>query len=229
MSCPRTIRILALTVVLWGPIQPSAGSGEQILRDQCAACHAIEPPADTDPVARLEASAPPLYYAGNKYREPWLVEWLQTPTTITPAGYVPVHNIAPGPDGDVIDADRLPVHPALDAEDARDVAAALMGLRPHDRLLEQEDYEPGTVALRMGTMDFRRFKGCIACHQDRPGTGGVSGPELHSAWARLQPGYLVSYIRDPQAWDPLATMPDPELTESAVHRLVDYLHTLSEE
>lgn len=229
MICPHAIRFFLLALALGGSIQQVAGSGEAVLWQQCAACHAIEPPADTDPVARLEAVAPPLYYAGNKYREPWLVEWLQAPTEISPAGYVPVNNVVPGPDGDVIDHERQPVHPVLEAEDAHEVAEALMRLRPYDDLLAQESYEPGTVALRMGTMDFRRFKGCIACHQDRPGAGGVSGPELHGAWTRLKPEYLVSYIRDPKAWDPLATMPNPGLNESAVHRLVHYLHTLGEE
>ncbi len=229
MIYSRTIRLFAMALVLGGPIQLAAGSGEQVLRQQCSACHAIEPPTDPDPVARLDESAPPLYYAGNKYRDTWLIEWLQAPVVITPAGHVPANNVVSGPDGDVIDTERQPVHPRLDAEVAREVAAALMRLRPYDDLLAQESYEPGTVALRMGTMDFRRFKGCIACHQDRPGTGGVSGPELHGAWSRLQAGYLVSYIRDPKAWDPLATMPDPELNEGAVHRLVHYLHTLSEE
>ena len=32
----------------------------------------------------------------------------------------------------------------------------------------------------MAALNFSKFKGCIACHQDEEGNGGRSGPELYS-------------------------------------------------
>ena len=45
---------------------------------------------------------------------------------------------------------------------------------------------------------------CIGCHQDEPGYGGVSGPELYTAWERLQPSFIASWTSagtyTPLAW-----------------------------
>lgn len=193
---------------------------------ECAACHRLEPVDRSSGAAeRLHRQAPPLQYAGNKYREQWLVEWLQNPVPVHPQGfYQPASIVA------AVDRDSFPghdeAHPQLEVERAREVAEYLMALKPYQNLIDAQSYEPGTVALRMGAMDFRRFKGCGACHQDEPGRGGLSGPELHTAWERLQPDYLASYIENPTLWDPNTMMPATDYNADAVKRLVDYLHTI---
>lgn len=220
--------LLVLLVVL--PWMAQA-DGAAIVKDRCAACHAITQPdyAGSGIEERLQRQAPPLYYAGNKYRSEWLLSWLQVPTRLYPAGYRIGGAVTTGPDGDMVDDSKLPQHPALDAAEATQVTDYLLTLKPYDALIAQDKYTPGTVAQRMGMMDFRKFKGCNACHQDEPGTGGYSGPELHTAWQRLQPAYISSYITNPVAWDPHTIMPVGKMNEAAAHKLVNYLKLLGGE
>ena len=208
-------------------IAEGAASAQQ----KCASCHALEQP-DYEGLGiaeRLQRQAPPLYFAGNKYREEWLLDYLQSPQTIHPGGYFPEVAMKVTSEGDMPDADTLHQHLSMDAAEAGQVTAFLMSLQPHDELLADDSYVPATVALRMAQMDFRKFKGCDACHQDAPGEGGFSGPQLYDAWQRLQPGYLSSFIQNPVAWDPNTTMPVPQMNEAAVHKLVNYLKLTGEE
>lgn len=211
---------------------PLAGlaDGASIVRDQCAECHAVERPdyEALGPTERLMRKAAPLYFAGNKYREEWLLQQLQQPARINPAGYLPNASVVNTEAGDIPDDDSLQEHVSLSAQDAADVTEYLMTLRPYDDLLAQSNYQPGNVAMRMGMMDFRKFKGCDACHQDVAGTGGLSGPELHTVWQRLQPAYIASFLQQPTAWDPNSIMPVPQMNEQAIHKLVDYLKLIGE-
>lgn len=221
-----------LLIVLGLGLPSFAGAdGGALAQRQCAGCHALAgPPTQVSgPGARRDRQAPPLYYAGNKFRRDWLVHWLQRPDPIRPAGVVPFAHTRNTPDGDVIDSESLSAHPALAKADAEVLADFLMTLQPFAGLIAAETYQPGTVAVRMGRMNFGKFKGCDGCHQDGPGYGGVSGPELYTAWQRLQPEFIASYIADPLAWDPLSVMPRTALKSAEVHKLADYLKALAEE
>lgn len=218
------LRTLAIAASLAACV-PAAAAGAQAA---CGSCHALARPdfAKLGIAERLERKAPPLWYAGNKYREGWLAQWLQSPTTIFSAGYFPNAAIRSTPEGDVPDPEKLHKHGALPKAEAEAIADELMALKPHDALIAAVKYEPGTVARRMGSMDFGKFKGCQACHQDEAGKGGLSGPEMHTAWQRLQPAYIVSFITDPRAWDANTIMPRMEMNEAAVHKLADYLKVI---
>src|SRR5690606_10564583 len=177
---------------------------------------------------RAERKGPPLYYAGNKYREEWLVEWLQQPERTWPGGvFAPAHAIST-PEGDVIDAASLPEHPKLSAADAESAARYLMTLRPFDELIAAQAYEPGTIALRIGQMNFSKFKGCDSCARAALGYGGGAGPDRYSAGKRLQPGSIAAYIWDPVAFDPPTVLPKAGLPPEEVNKLADYLKALSE-
>jgi len=78
-------------------------------------------------------------------------------------------------------------------------------------------------------MECVKFKGCSDCQRDKPEYGGLTGPELYSAWQRPQPEFIVSYIRNPSTWDMHSIMPDRDLGDTQIHKLADYLHTLSKE
>ena len=80
----------------------------------------------------------------------------------------------------------------------------------------------------MGQMNFGKFKGCDACHQDAPGEGGLSGPELYTAWQRLQPAFIASYMGNPVAWDPHTLMPKGDLNAASVKKIADYLKVIGE-
>lgn len=206
-----------------------ATAGEQIVARDCVQCHDIKGPAPTTLEGMWARQGPDMFYAGNKYREEWLVQWLQKPTRIRPAGMFFAHHVEHDGERDILKPDTLPEHPALDAETAKRVAAWLMTLQANSALITAGEYQPGTIALSMGEMLFDRFRGCLGCHEIEPGFGGLSGPEVYTAGARLQPDYMLSYMRNPQAWDPRSFMPARKLNDNDLQRLVHYLRALSEE
>jgi len=57
----------------------------------------------------------------------------------------------------------------------------------------------------------------------------LSGPELYTAGKRMQPEFIASYIRSPQAWDPLIWMPNKHVTDANIQKLVNYLELLSKD
>jgi mono/diheme cytochrome c family protein len=205
-----------------------AAFAEGMLQGSCSACHNVKGPAAQTLKAVFEKKGPDLFYAGNKYRQEWLVSWLQKPSRIRPAGMLYGH-IKAGAKGDEIDASALKDHVALSKADATSVAAELMKLKPHDDLIAKEKIEPGTISKQMGEMAFNKFLGCMACHLIEPEYGGMSGPEVYTAAKRLQPQYIASFIRSPQAWDPKSMMPNKNLSDVNIQKMVRYLDVLSKE
>lgn len=210
------------------PLAANADAAGDV-QQQCGTCHALKHNYATSAIQeRAERKAPPLDYAGNKFQRAWLVSWLQNPVRIRPAGVFPPAHLKEGPDGDAIDATSLPKHPAVPAAQAEAMADYLLTLKPFDSLIKAETYQSGTIAERMGKMNFGKFKGCDACHQDASNSGGVSGPELYTAWKRLQPAFISSYIGNPVAWDPHTMMPKGDANADAVHKLANYLKVIGE-
>jgi len=202
---------------------------ESALQGGCATCHNIKGPTAQTLKAVFEKKGPDLFYAGNKFRQEWLVSWLQKPTRIRPAGMFHGEHIKVGAKGDEIDTSTLTMHPALSKADATSVAAELMKMKPHDDLIAKEKVEPGTISMQMGEMAFDKFLGCMACHLIEPEYGGLSGPELYTAAKRLQPQYMLSFIRDPQAWEPKSMMPNKNLSDANIQKMARYLESLSKE
>lgn len=217
--------ILAILLGLSG----TAFSAEETFPKDCAACHNISGPAAQTLKEAFDKKGPDLFYAGNKYRQEWLAAWLQKPKRIRPAGMYYGNHIKPGAKSDEIDASTLAEHVALPKADATAIAAWLMKLKPHDDLIAKEKIEPGTITKQMGEMNFDKFQGCMACHLIEPEYGGVSGPELYTAARRLQPEYMASYIRNPQAWEPKSWMPNKQVSDGGIQKLVRYLELLGKD
>ncbi len=207
----------------------AADEGSAILTQRCAGCHNLTGPAPHTLKALWARKGPDFFYAGNKYRAEWLRAWLQKPTRIRPAGEFYADHVRSGEKGDEIDPTTLEPHLALPATDADAVAQALMRLKPHDELIAAERIEPGSISKSMGEMAFDKFLGCMACHEIEPGYGGASGPELYTAALRLQPEFIASYIRSPQAWDPKIWMPNKRVSDPNIQKLVHYLAELAKE
>jgi cytochrome c2 len=200
-----------------------------MLQKDCSGCHNITGPAAQTLKDAFAKNGPALFYAGNKYRQEWLVSWLQKPGRIRPAGMYYGDHIKVGAKSDEIDTATLKDHVTLSKADATAVAAELMQMKPHDDLIAKEKIEPGTIDKMMGEMNFDKFWGCMACHLIEPEFGGLSGPELYTAAKRLQPEFIASFIRNPQAWEPKTWMPNKEVSEGSIQKLVHYLETLSKE
>lgn len=208
----------------------AADDGMGLLQSYCSECHNLTGPAPSTLEELRQRKAPDLFYAGNKYRQEWLEGWLQEPTRIRPAGVFYADNVIDGDDGiDAIDEGKLVDHMPLRAQDAATAAAALMTLRAGDDLMNPGEYKEGTISLSMGEMMFDKFRGCLACHQIEPEYGGRSGPEVYTAAKRLQADWMISYMRNPQAWDPRTFMPNRHLTDADLQKLVHYMRALAEE
>lgn len=225
------LRLLAACAALGAalPLPGWTASGADILKNQCISCHAVTRPEGRTVEQILERKAPDLSYAGAKFNKDWLAAWLQQPTVIRPAGAMYTRAVKASGAGtaDVIDTAALQPHPKLAAEDAAAAAAALMELGVKDGLVEKGAFKndpPGGMAALL----FNKLRGCASCHSAKPGAGGLSGPELYTAGARLQPDYVVAFIANPQKFDPKVWMPHLSLTNADLQRLSAYLMTLKE-
>ena len=204
-------------------------AAEGMLQKECAACHNISGPVAQTLKQAFAKKGPDLSYAGNKYRQEWLVSWLQKPERIRPAGMYYGDHLEAEAKGDEIDTATLKDHVALSKADATKVAAELMQLKSHDDLIAREKIEPGTISKQMGEMAFDKFLGCMACHLIEREYGGLSGPELYTAAKRLQPVFIASFIRSPQAWEPKSWMPNKHVSDGNIQKIVNYLQVLSKE
>lgn len=87
MMHERYIRRVAARLALLLALAAASTAGaaaevsERVAAD-CGGCHDLRGPADDSLEVRSQRKAPPLFYAGNKFREDWLVAWLQNPTRI---------------------------------------------------------------------------------------------------------------------------------------------------
>lgn len=208
-----------------------ARTGQEVLQQQCVACHAVSKPQSLDLERLWQRKGPDLYYAGIKFNQPWLEKWLQNPTTIRPAGVMPARSVRAAADKtpDTIDPSALPAHLALSKDEAAAVAAELMKLGPDLGLVEKGAFRNDPPNVSMASMLFSKLRGCASCHSAKPGNGGSSGPEMYDGGARLQPDYVVAYLRDPQKFDPHVWMPRLDLNDADVQKLAGYITTLKGE
>ena len=210
--------------------QARADGVQQYIQSNCIACHAMKKP-DFEGLGieeRINRKGPHLYYAGDKFNSDWLQAWLEEPYRIRPGGSFPPDHTIVTDEGDVINKESLLEHISIPKEMSKGVAEYLLSLKLEKTPTLEKEYTEKQVSPVMGKMDFHKFKGCAACHGDSPGIGGVSGPELYTAWARLNQNYFISYIKNPTAWDPHSMMPNKHLNEEDIHKLVDYLRQVGE-
>ncbi|QDE28893.1 cytochrome c [Paremcibacter congregatus] len=230
-SYSRFLFLFILTVLgaVWGSqAGAQTQSGSSLVQGECAACHAVSASQLTEK-GRMAQKGPALFYAGTKYRRDWVMKWLQDPVRIRPGGMFAGNHTIVTEEGDEIDAGSLVPHPRLDAKQAIDVADYLMTLTAHADVVRAQEYKPKKVSKRMGAMNFNKFKGCSSCHQDEPEYGGVSGPELYTAYSRLKADFIVAYIRNPLVWEGVSLMPHSDLKDKEIYKLVHYLKLISGE
>jgi mono/diheme cytochrome c family protein len=217
---------MRLTVLLLGALAvlaPAAACAQAApeLQAQCASCHALTRP-DNPTLDRLwTRKGPDLWYAGNKFNRDWLVKWLQKPTPIRPGGVLWFKHARPGDPRDTLDTAAVPAHPAVDAATAARLADALMALKAPG--LTDAPVETDGANMMMARLAFAKLRGCSSCHQDAPGQGGLSGPELYDAAQRLRPEYIYAYTKDPQKFDRFIWMPRLPLSEPDLKNLTAYL------
>ena len=192
----------------------------------CGACHTFDARRDDDAMARTAAAAPDLSYAGSKYRSDWLRGWLRSPSRLRPGGYQPWTVTVASDSGDHLDASRLSAHPRVGDGELEQVVSALQTLRrdinPHPAPSgESPTREPAGAA---GQLQFTKVLACGGCHESEPGVGGLSGPELYTASARLKPDWLRAFVADPRYWS-AGMMPVAGLRAQQIDAISTFLMT----
>jgi len=238
----RFLLLIAFTVLVSPALSSADEAGEVLLKHRCASCHDLRGPAPATIRQLWKRDAPDLFYAGNKFQRQWLVEWLQKPVRIRPAGvnYLRTINSTPPADQKGKSGRKFDVlwgsvlkplkHTTLSKQDAEMAADALMDLKPHTALSSDVALDTSKkVSLEKGEAIFDKIYGCKSCHQIEPGYGGFTGAELYTAGKRLQPGYILSYIKRPKNWDPKIWMPNLRVTPDDVQKITNYLILLSKE
>jgi len=206
-----------------------ADDGMDILQKRCVSCHDLSGPAAQSVQELWQRKGPDLFYAGSKYNAEWLERWLVKPRRIRPAGHHSIRHIKPGDKRDMIDATTLKPHMALSSSDAEEVTEALMKLKATAEMMGTSVFKGGSISASFGEMVFDKFNGCMACHEIEPGFGGLSGPEVYTAAKRYQADYLVSFITNPQAWNPKTPMPNKHVSAPNIQKIVQYLQALAKE
>jgi mono/diheme cytochrome c family protein len=206
-----------------------ADEGDAILEKRCASCHALSGLAAQSVQELWQRKGPDLFYAGSKYNSEWLEKWLAKPRRIRPAGYHYVQHIQPGKKRDMVDKKTLKPHLALSADEAEEVTEALMKRKAPAEMVSSGAFKGGSISASFGEMVFDKFNGCMACHEIEPDFGGLSGPEVYTAAKRYQTDYLVSFISNPQAWNPKTPMPNKRIAAVNIQKIVQYLQALAKE
>jgi mono/diheme cytochrome c family protein len=161
----------------------------------CASCHIVnKSQADRTIKAELSRKGPELWYAGDKFMPGFLATWLKNPMPIRPMNYYSLTEINKGG------------HARLSGAEADDVSAYLMSLG-------SGLVRPGVVSATNnlnGKKIFSKRLSCYGCHQVRRAggvMGGVTGPTLADAGARLNPNWVFAFLKNPRAFKPVGAMP----------------------
>lgn len=186
------LALLALTAFS----SQAEASGEQLFNDKkCTDCHYTKGPARENSIAdRLAQKGPELWYAGDKFQEKWLAEWLVNPKPIRPLKY---NSFAEKNTGD---------HPKLSGDEAKQVTAFLAGLK-------SGVVKAGVIKPKKnpkGKQIFEKKMPCSGCHtyhSRKKVSGGLNGPSLIGAGTRLNPDWIYAYMADPKVFKPFKAMP----------------------
>lgn len=218
---PLLAGVLALSFGGSALAQPAAD-----LKAQCSSCHALAAAAPS--VERLwSRKGPDLWYAGAKFNRDWLVKWLQKPTTIRPGGVMWFNHAKPGEPRDTLDTASLPDPPGGGASDRRQAGGRADGAEGRRHRDPRGSPKGEGANLAMGKLALGgNCRGCVACHQDKSGEGGVSGPQLYDAGDRLQPDYVQAYMKDPQAFDRFGLDAAVGPVRPELQRITAYITTL---
>ena len=188
------LAVTALLVATTVSADPATGEGV-FNASNCADCHYTQGPAREKTISdQLAKQGPELWYAGSKFQQPWLEQWLQDPQPIRIMKYNSVTEKNPGG------------HPKLAADDATSVTEFLMSLT-------SGDVEAGVIKPKKnpkGKLIFVKKMPCSGCHQF-PGKkfkGGNSGPPLVGASARLNPDWIYAYLKNTDTFKPVRMMPN---------------------
>lgn len=214
------MRILITTLLSGWLLWVSPVQAEPTIADkhECSSCHrfSVEDSLETH-------KAPDLFYAGNKFQQPWLKKFLQNPVVVRKAGV--------STDPDFLKKESTLPHPVLAKNDASEMADYLMSLTLSDLPKSKVDAAPLTKGNRVRVkILFERNYGCIACHEGinlaGQARGGISGPSLANAGNRLRADWIYNWLKTPQKFISKGRMPFYELDDESAIKITKYILSL---
>ena len=206
------------------PQAPRLQRGRELLvQFNCVGCHRLQG------IERPVMLGPDLTNIGTKVSREWLYKWLKEPRTIVDAtGNVTVYGYETG------DELRMPKF-RLSEQELKGLTAYLSSLRSTP--VAPYKFDPRVVAawekkpdlVEQGEVRFRQMF-CSTCHGlavTRAGEakliGGDIGPELTKVGSKVNPDWLVAWLRDPQAYLPHAQMPRYGWSDEDLYVVTQYI------
>ena len=187
----------------------------------CVGCHRVR---DGE---RPEMLGPDLTNVGTKVSRQWIYKWLKEPRTVTDAsGNVTVNGYETG------GIPRMPQF-RLSGQELHDLSAYLSTLK--SKPVQPYHFDPRVTAAGktdpadQGELRFRQMF-CSTCHSlsvTRAGTtsliGGDVGPELTKVGSKVNPDWLIAWLRDPQAYLVHSKMPRYQWSDADLYSVTQYI------
>ena len=212
-------KIFYLLIIVWVLYSPQFSYASLIEEKNCSACHRLSK-------LEKEKKGPDLFYAGNKFQNAWLEEYLQNPVTLRKTGTINSPNFLKG------GLQNIQQHPILNKNDAVNITQELMVMTLPG--LSEEKINPLTKGQIAKTKyEFERTFSCISCHQSlnlagKP-RGGISGPSLVNAGNRLKENWVANWLKNPKLFSNKSRMPVYKMDNETRLRFTKFIMTLKKE
>ena len=170
-----------------------------VLNFHCNACHLVEPEIRHEHQAGHEQVAPNLSFEGDKVRPDWLFDFLKAPHRVRPAVKARMPNFR------LSDREALALteHIITDLRDRN--LPPLAGKFKFLRKTPKESLKAGRLLVSKDYLE------CLKCHQlgEKKPTAPPEdwAPDLTNAGRRLNPEWMIHWLKDPQRLQPRTKMP----------------------
>jgi len=208
------------------PQTPQLTRGRELLAElNCQGCHRLPG------IARPAMLGPDLTNVGTKVSREWIYKWLKEPRTIVDKdGNVTVNGY------EAEDEPRMPKFRLTETE-LRGLsgylsvqkAKAIVPYKIDGRVVAAWSKNPELVS--QGELRFRQMF-CSTCHSlavTRAGEtkliGGEIGPELTKVGSKVNPDWLIAWLRDPQGYLPHTRMPRYGWSDEDLYKVTQYITT----
>jgi cytochrome c2 len=180
---------------------PQGQFGSLFRKFRCISCHEVFGSGG-------ELSTAPLDMTGSQLKKEWLLKYLKKPYAVRPM-------VTP----------RMPRFRMTDDE-AMYMTDYIKTVFVDDSIPEdfEKQFLPGDIDRGKGLFE---EKGCISCHilgKD----GGYVGPELNYVGSRLKPGWIFTWLLNPQLYKPDTIEPNYGFSEGEARALTAYLSSLKQ-
>ena len=173
--------------------------GKIIKKFSCLKCHTIHGSGGK--------IAPDLSIVGSRLRQEWLKKFLKKPYSRRP----------------LIDERMLTLN--ISDDNVETILNYFYTFLVDDSISSSNDWKAAAEARLRGEKLYWEKYGCQSCHLVK-GKGGYSGPFLDNVGDRLQPGWMLHWLLNPQKYIPDTSEPRSGMSLSEAQDVVAYLMSL---